>query len=149
MRNRALMMIVGLGVFLTACNARDEPDAAADTGMQGMKGVEGVGAMMEMMSQMQSHMGMMEAAGADSTKAMLPMHRQMVANMISQMNSEMRAMNMKPNSAWQATIDSLRQDLVRMPEMSGIELRTFMAPHGARLMRLMDAHRTMMGGMKK
>jgi len=149
MKNGAFTTFVVLGVVLSACNARDEPGAVADTGMQGMKGMEGMGGMMEMMSQMQSHMRMMEAAGADSMKAMLPMHRQMVANMISQMNSEMRGMNMKADSAWQATIDSLRQDLVRMPEMSAAELHTFMPRHGARMTRLMDMHRSMMGSMKK
>jgi hypothetical protein len=33
--------------------------------------------------------------------------------------------------------------------MSAAELRTFMPQHGARMMRLMDAHRRMMGDMKK
>ena len=149
MRNRAFTTVVVLGVVLSACNARDEQSAAADTGMQGMKGMEGMGGIMGIMTQMQSHMRTMEAAGADSMQAMLPMHRQMAANMISQMNTEMRGMNMKPDSAWQATIDSLRQDLVRMPEMSAADLRTFMPQHGARMMRLMDAHRAMMGSMKK
>ena len=157
MRNRAFATFVCLGGVLSACNPRDDnaadsaapaTAAATDTGMQGMKGMEGMSGMMDL-SQMQSHMRLMEATGADSMKAMLPMHRQMVANMISQMNTEMRGMNMKPDSTWQATIDSLRQDLVRMPEMSAGELGTFMPRHGARMMRLMDAHRAMMGSMKK
>lgn len=127
----------------------DQSAAAADTGtaaggMQGMEGMGGAGGMME---QMQSHMRMMEDVGADSMQAMLPMHRQMVANMISQFDREMRQMNMKADAAWQATIDSLRQDNIRMPEMSASELRTFMPEHRARVIRLMDMHREMMRNM--
>ncbi len=147
-RSNALTVITAL--FLAACAGGDDRDGAADTaapagdtaqaGMQGMGG----GGMME---QMQAHMRMMNGAGADSMQAMLPMHRQMVANMISQFGREMREMNMTADAAWLATIDSLRQDNIRMPEMSASELRAFMPEHGARVMRLMDMHRSMMANM--
>ena len=45
--------------------------------------------------------------------------------------------------------DSVRRDLVRMPDMSAAELRSAMAAHGARVMRLMQMHRSMIGDMKK
>ena len=48
-------------------------------------------------------------------QAMLPMHRQRVGNMISQMSAEMRQKNMPADTAWNATLDSVRQDLVAMP----------------------------------
>ncbi len=149
-----------LAVSLAACQGENADDnegaagdtagsaAAADTG-QAMQGMQGMGGMQSggMMDQMQSHMRMMEGAGADSMRAMVPMHRQMVANMISQFDREMREMNMKTDAAWQATIDSLRQDNIRLPEMSASELRTFMPEHRARVMRLMEMHRSMMAKM--
>jgi hypothetical protein len=113
--------------------------------MQGMEGMGG-GAMMD---QMHAHMRMMEGVSGDSMKAMLPMHRQMTANMISQFDRDMRGMNMQADARWTATLDSVRRDLTRLPEMSGNELRSFMPEHSARLMRLMDMHRAMMGNMQK
>ncbi len=159
---------MSLMAALAACGpsgeqrARDTAAAAgADTtaagGMQGMQGMggmhdmPGMGGQMggRMMEDMQSHMQMMMGASADSMKAMLSMHRQMVANMISQMNREMRQMNMTGDASWTTTLDSLRQDLVRMPEMSAAELKSFMPSHRARVMRLMEMHRKMMTDMTK
>jgi hypothetical protein len=97
-----------------------------------------------MMRQMESHIQAMQGASGDTMKAMLPMHRQMAANMIAQMNGQMRQMNMQPDPAWNATVDSLRQDLVRMPEMSAPELQSFMPAHTERMQRLMRMHGAMM-----
>lgn len=150
----ALAVALVLAPTLISACAREDVDAdqnaAADTGAApgGMQGMEGMGGSGGMMEEMQAHMRMMDGASADSMRAMLPMHRQMVANMISQFDREMRQMNMKADAAWQATIDSLRQDNIRMPEMSANELRTFMPEHRTRVMRLMDMHRSMMGNMK-
>ena len=142
---------------LAACGgpdaARDEsaaPPSAASAGegtmpgMEGMREIQGGG----MMEEMQAHVRSMQGAGGDSLKAMLPIHRQMAANMIAQMNREMRDMNMAADAGWTATVDSLRQDLVRMPEMDGTELQAFMPAHQTRLDRLMQMHQSMMQGMK-
>ena len=115
--------------------------AAGDSAMQAMQGTD-------MMQQMQSHMSMMQGFGTDSMQAMLPTHRQMLANMIAQMNREMRDMNMASDTAWGALADSLRQDLVRMPEMGAQELHTFMPEHHGRVARLIEMHRAMMGRMR-
>ena len=64
------------------------------------------------------------------------------------MNDQMRKMNMPANPAWNAITDSLRQDLVRLPEMSASQLHSFMPEHRARIMRFMQMHRSMMEGMK-
>lgn len=146
-----------LSLLLAACGGPDEakdkaaapPPAApaaeeAMPGMQGMGGMQGGG----MMEEMRTHMRSMQGAGGDSLRAMLPAHRQMAANMIARMNREMRDMNMAADAAWTATVDSLRQDLVRMPEMGGAELQSFMPGHQARLERLMRMHQSMMQGMK-
>lgn len=119
---------------------------AADTVSEDMAGMPGMGGG-SLTEQMQAHLRMLDGATADSMKAMLPMHRQMLANMISQFDREMRQMNMKSDAAWQATLDSLRQDNLRLPEMSTAELRSFMPAHGGRVSRLMDMHKSMMAKM--
>jgi len=130
--------------------------ASADSGMQtkmrGMLGMSGaMGGMMSagMMDSMRTHMGMMEGMTGDRMKAMLPAHRQMVANMLSRMNGDMRQMGMQSDAKWTALADSVRRDLVRMPDMSAAELRSAMPAHGARVMRLMQMHRSMISGTKK
>ena len=168
MHTRVRSTVIRIGLFttvgITACEGRQASDSATDSstaaatatpesgGMQGMPGMQGTGGMQGgmagMMGQMQSHMRMMETPNGDSLKAMLPMHRQMTANMLSEMNREMRGMNMSGDAAWTATMDSVRRDLVNLPEMSGTELTTFMPAHHRRVMRLMEAHTAMMKDMK-
>lgn len=133
----------------SAAAARTAADSAGP--MQGVQEMQGMGGMMggKMMDDMRSHMRMMEGISADSLKDMMPLHRQTAANMISQMNREMRDMDMQGDAGWQTTMDSVRQDLVRMPEMSGAELRGFIAAHHARMTRLMDMHRSMMSSMRR
>ena len=121
-------------------------------GMEGMKGMAGgdSSAMggMTMMADMQKQMDAMMKASPEQMKAMLPMHRQMAANMLAQMNTQMRTMNMPANAAWTATVDSVRQDLVRLPEQSAQQLKDAMPAHHARMMRLMQMHGGMMREMK-
>lgn len=121
-------------------------DSAHGAGMNGdqMAGMMSMG----MMDSMRTHMHMMEGMSPDSMKTMLPAHRQMVANMLSQFSGDMRKMNMQPDATWTALTDSVRRDLVQLPEMTASHLRSFMPEHGARVMRLMQMHRSMMGGMK-
>jgi hypothetical protein len=118
-----------------------ERDQMPMDGMPGMAGMQDDG----MMRQMQARMATMMATNPDSMMAMMPMHRQMAANMLAQMNREMREMDMAEDEAWTATVDSLRQDLTRMPEMSPDEMAAIMPGHRARMNRLMEMHRSMMG----
>ena len=131
---------------------RDEEAPSDTTGMagemEGMGGMEGMAGMQGgMMEQMRGHMDHMAALPADSLQPMLATHRQMVGNMLSRMNREMSQMGMAADTAWDATVDSLRSDLTRMPTMSGQELAPFMQAHHARVMRLMEMHEEMMRGM--
>lgn len=152
-RTATLMAAV---LTLAACGGDDVPDADMMEGMDAeqmpmgdMEGMEGMGSMMSggMMNQMRAHMAAMEGAGADSLAAMIPRHRQMLANMIAQMNREMRDMNMGGDGGWDATVDSLRTDLRTMPEMTPAEMLAMMDAHHARIARLMEMHRSMMGQM--
>jgi hypothetical protein len=141
-------------MVVAACGGEQEQSAAdpAESGAEpsdGMEGMQGMGGMQDdMMEQMMTHMQMMDGAGADSLHAMMPMHRQLAANMIARMNREMRDMNMTGDAAWNATVDSLRQDLTRMPELTGTEMEALMPGHRARMLRLMEVHRTMMSEMQ-
>jgi ABC-type phosphate transport system auxiliary subunit len=120
-------------------------------GMHDMPGMDGdTGGMADggMMAEMQQHMQRMMGAGTDSMRAMMPMHRQMTANMLSRLNREMRDMNMQADAAWSATMDSLRSDLATMAAMDPAELQALMPGHHRRAMRLMDMHREMMAGMQ-
>ncbi len=65
--------------------------------------------------------------------------------MLAQMNREMREMDMAGDEAWTATVDSLRQDLTGMPEMSPDEMAATLPGHRARMNRLMEMPRSMMG----
>lgn len=84
----------------------------------------------------------------DSMRSMLPTHRQMMANMITQMNSDMSAANMPVDAAWNAMMDSLRTDLDAMSDMRPAELHAMMPEHRRRTMRVMEMHRQMMAGMQ-
>lgn len=121
------------------------PAAAMNTEMApGMAGMMDTGMMQRMTEQMRA----MQGAGGDSLRAMLPMHRQLTANMLAEMNGEMRKMGMAAAPEWEAVVDSLRRDLTRMPEMSPAELQAFMSAHLGRVAQLMRMHRSMMQGMK-
>lgn len=111
----------------------------------------GMEAMMRsrMMDSMQTHMRMMVGMSPDRMKAMVPVHRQMVANMLSSFDDSMRRMNMPSDPAWIALRDSIRQDLTHMPELSASQLRTLMPQHHGRLTRLMKMHENMTDKMKK
>ena len=153
LRNPAFVLASAL--VLAACGAEQQaqddavPAEAESEPAAGMAGMEGMEGMQDgMMGRMMTHMQMMEDASGDSIQSMLPMHRQMAANMLAQMNREMRDMNMTTDEAWNATVDSVRQDLSRMPEMSASELEAAMPGHHARMMRLMQMHQSMMSNMQ-
>jgi hypothetical protein len=106
----ASAVLVGLG----ACGKAKDTDASRDStglsstsaadagslegptrrdsagGMAGRSGMGGRQGMMNgaVMDSMQAQMRMMDGMGAAQIKAMFPMHRQMAANMLSQMNAQ-------------------------------------------------------------
>jgi hypothetical protein len=147
--------IAAMLLAMAACAAEEDTNDAIAVDavehdqmpMEGMPGMAGMAGMQDdgMMRQMQARMATMMAMNPDSMMAMMPMHRQMAANMLAQMNREMREMDMAGDEAWTATVDSLRQDLTRMPEMSPDEMAATMPGHQARMNRLMEMHRSMMG----
>ncbi|MDQ6611632.1 MAG: hypothetical protein M3Y64_04295 [Gemmatimonadota bacterium] len=91
----------------------------------------------------------MLSVSGDNMIAALPTHRQLIANMIAKMNAEMRDMKMTADGEWSATVDSLRNDLIHMPELSSAELSGMMRMHLERVRRLNAMHARMMGSMKR
>lgn len=145
---RTLLLIAPL--FLAACGGGPDNEMGAE-GMSEMPGMSGMEGMSEgggdMMAPMTAHMRMMQGMSGDSMQGMLQTHRQMAANMIASMNREMDDMDMPADEAWTATVDSLRNDLVAMPDMDAAELEALMPAHHRRMIRLMEMHRGMMEGM--
>lgn len=160
MKSPVVALLVTSVLALSACADDGERDRAMDTGempadMPQRDGPPGMGGMdmagmqsAGMMQDMTSHVQMMQNVSADSMMTLMPAHRQMGENMLDQMDEEMRAMNIEPDAQWNATADSVRQDMTRMPVMSVAELQAFMPEHRARMMRLMNMHRSMMSSMQ-
>ena len=149
---RATPALLAATLLAAGCGSRDTASrdtASRDTAgaMATMPGMPGMA--MEsgrMMDAMRAHLAALDGAGGDSLRAALPAHRQQLANMIAQMNREMRDMRMAGDASWDATVDSLRQDLTRLPDLGAAELARAMPDHRGRVERLMAAHRGMMGG---
>ena len=53
-------------------------------------------------------------------------------------------MNLPPNATWNALADSVRQDLVCLPEINKIEVKQAMPADCARVTRLIRMHQAMM-----
>lgn len=150
-RFMAAAMVV-LAIVGCAGGEKKAADTTAAIPAQGsMEGMSGMQAMPmagnTAMDRMRAHMAATGGASGDSLMRMMPEHRQMAANMMAQFNREMSQMNMPDDPRWRATLDSLRQDLARMPELSAAEMQRMMPAHNARMTRLMDMHRSMMGDM--
>ena len=131
----------------------DSPRAKGDSTAPGMADSLAIGpdtgtAVPAVAKELQVHMTAMRAVGPDSMKTMVATHRQLLGNLIATFNKEMSDMNMAPDAAWKATVDSLRTDLRVLPDLSASELKARMPAHEGRITRLVGMHRTMMKNMK-
>lgn len=149
-RMRLTVMTLGIGLVAGAAACAGDTRTSADTAAPVAAAADTAPAPANtgMMGQMQSHMKMMESASADSLRAMMPMHRQMAGDMLAQMDRDMKSMNMQADAAWTATMDSVRQDLTRLSDMTAAQVAEFMPGHRRRMARLMESHQGMMGNMK-
>lgn len=100
---------------------------------------------MQTMQQTRTHMRRMAGVPADSLMGVMPMHRQVVGQMLEGMDPETMGMGARSDSVWNATLDSVRSDVTRMEGMSAAELREIMPAHRARVERLMSMHDSVMG----
>jgi phosphohistidine phosphatase SixA len=153
---KTLFVIVALAAACSkpdGSGTADSPSARADSTAPAMADSLAIGpdtgaAVPAVVKELQAHMTAMRAVGPDSMKAMVATHRQLLGNLIATFNKEMRDMNMAPDAAWNATVDSLRTDLRVLPDLSAPELKSRMPAHEGRITRLVGMHRTMMKNMK-
>lgn len=152
MKRTRTLGAIATALLFGACGG-DDADRPSAEGMAGtpmgeMEGMEGMDMGGGMMAEMQAHMQRTRGASGDSLMAMMPTHRQMTANLLAQMNREMRDMNMADDAEWNETVSALREDLVRLPDMSAEEVQAFLPEHQARIDRLIEMHGSMMGDMQ-
>jgi hypothetical protein len=145
--------LVACVVVSTATCGGPEPDESETGAVDEMPGTPSErepgmdmagGDQMQMMQRMRTHMQHMSGVPADSLMEVMPMHRQMVGQMLQGMDPATMRMGAQPDSMWIATRDSVRSDLTRMEGMSAEELREVMPAHRARVERLMSMHDSVM-----
>ena len=150
---RMAALVVVAVLFLAVCGGENDGSenaglpARADsvrgdtTGVAGTLGIEATQG--DLVDEMEASMQMMTSMSADSMETMLPMHRRLLSDMIARINQDMTAASLAGDAAWTATVDSLQDDLTRMPNFGDDELRAFMPAHQDRVMRLIRMHRSM------
>jgi hypothetical protein len=129
-----------LAVLLLLAGCGGEPESQSGAGQaESSADTTGTPMMpMPMMGEMSAHMQAMQGLAPDSVRALLPGHARMADSLFAEMQQRMREMNMPRGAETTALMDSLRQDMVRMPGMSDQELSTAMSAHVARMRRMME-----------
>lgn len=94
---------------------------------------------------MRAHLDSLAGMPAQFARGNLAAHDAMGSQMLDAMGSDMRMMNMQPDSAWTALADSVKRDLADLPSLSGRTLETRLKGHIERLRRMMAMHQRMMG----
>lgn len=77
-----------------------------------------------------------------------PNHAARMERMLDAMDQDMRAMNMRADSTWQALADSVRVDLRALPGWRGEALVLRMRAHAGQMRRLVQMHERMMTQME-
>lgn len=154
MSQRRLRLVLLLSAVAACGTPEQKPAQQAESAVQpagsDMPGMGSMGARgsQDMMREMRAHMQGMSAGGSESLLRLLPLHRQMTANLLQQMDTDMRGMQMAGDTSWTALADSVRQDLTQLPDLSAAELPGFVERHRGRVERLMMRHEEMMGGSR-
>ena len=89
-----------------------------------------------------AHLQRLDAAGGDSLPALIPVHREYVATLVSRCAPEMTGKQRLADTAWSPIATALRQDLVRLPEVEAGDLAAFMVEHRARIERFLALRET-------
>jgi hypothetical protein len=132
-------------VTLAACDRKPEAAQAPAAGTAGgMAGMQMAMQGMQMMPMMRAHLDSFAGMQPAQMSAMMAAHQDLASRMMDAMGADMRGMGMKPDSAWTALSDSLRQDLADLPGLSGGPLKRRMQAHVGRMQRLMAMHQAMM-----
>lgn len=137
-----------LVVSLIACGevAEQEPAVAVD-GASDVPAAVARDTLPREMQQFHMHLRQMEGVDADSMRAMLPLHRQMLSGSMG----HMQGMPMMVGTQGTTLMDSLHQDMDTMADVSGMsaeQLEQWMTAHRARALRMMEMHPGMPGRMR-
>jgi hypothetical protein len=133
MRATTLLAILTLAA---ACRGKEAAERPAMAGMSMRSD--------SIMRMMRAHLDSLAAVSPQFAAGMLVAHDAMASQMLDAMGSDMRMMDMRPDSAWTALADSVRRDLAELPSLAGRALETRMQAHVGRMRRLLDMHTTMM-----
>jgi len=131
-------------VTLAACGKKQEAAQAVGDTAGKMGGMQMTMQGMQMMPLMRAHLDSLAAMQPAQMAAAMAAHQDLASRIMDAMGADMRGMNMKPDSAWTALSDSLRQDLADLPGLSGTALSTRMQAHTERMRRMMAMHEGMM-----
>lgn len=116
---------------------------AADTGMVAMTAF---GKMVtQMMDATEAQMRVLDTASAATMQARMPRYGRMADSLISRMSEEVQRMNVATDAIWPATVDSARQDLIRIRALNGSDMKATMPDHLKRMRWLIGMQRTMTG----
>lgn len=135
---------LGAALALGACGKAPEvaraPAADTATKMAGMQmGMAGK----ELIPVMQHHLDSLAAMTPAQLAEAVTAHEDLSSRLMDGMGTDMRSMNMTPDSAWTALSDSVRRDLADLPALSGDVLKNRFTAHIGRMRRLMAMHETM------
>jgi hypothetical protein len=97
-----------------------------------------------LMPVMRAQLDSLAAVPPQFAAGMLAAHDAMASQMLDAMGSDMRMMDMRPDSAWTVLADSVKRDLADLPSLSGRALETRLRAHVGRMRRLLDMHGAMM-----
>ncbi len=151
--NRALIVGLTAALVAAACGKKESAPQQAMPGMgnmPGMTGMQGMGMQSDsLMPMMRAHLDSMAALSPQVAARMLSLHEAMASRMVDAMGADMTAMGMKPDPAWTALTDSIKQDLADLPAVSGRALDARLKAHISRMRRLMAMHGSMMQRMKR
>jgi len=84
-----------------------------------------------------AHLQRLDAAGNDSLPALIPVHRENVATLVSRCAAGTSGKSQPADTSWRPIAAELRQDLARLPQLAAQDLAAFMAEHRARILRFL------------
>ena len=151
--NRTMIAGLTAALVVAACGKKESAPQQAMPGMgkmPGMTGMQGMGMRSDsLMPMMRAHLDSLAAISPQFAAGMLSMHEAMASRMLDAMGADMTAMGMKPDPAWTALTDSIKQDLADLPAVSGRALEVRLKAHIVRMRRLMAMHESMIQRMKR
>lgn len=143
MNHKALILMSAL--LSLACGDRRGEQEGASRSMEGMPGMGAMSMQSDsLMPIMRAHLDSLATTPATSLAGMVSAHDAMVSQMLDAMGSDMRMMNMQPDSAWMALTDSVKRDLAELPSLSAATLEARVRAHVERMRRLLERHERMM-----